>query len=56
MANREFKCWEVRFREKGKSKTHTTKHLGHMTEDEVIKFFGLEDTDVEWYDVKELKY
>jgi len=55
MASKEFKCWQVRYREAGKSETRTTKHLGHLTEAEVIKFFGLNDPDVEWYDIKELK-
>ena len=53
---REFKCWQVRFREVGKSQTNVTKHLGHLTEEEVINFFGLEDPDIEWYDVEELIY
>ena len=55
METREFKCWQIRYREAGKSETRTTKHLGHLTEAEVIKFFGLNDPDVEWYDIKELK-
>lgn len=48
-----FKCWQVRYREVGKS-TQSTKHLGHLTEDEVIKFFGLDEPEVEWYEVKEI--
>ena len=54
--SREFKCWEIKFKETNKDKIHTTKHLGHMTEDEVVKFFGLEDVDIEWYDIEEVKY
>lgn len=56
MENTEFKCWIVRYREVGKSETRITRHLGHLTEAEVIKFFGLNDPDVEWYDIKEQKY
>ena len=56
METREFKCWQIRYREAGKSETRTTKHLGHLTEAEVIKFFGLNDPDIEWYDIKEQKY
>lgn len=56
MASKDFKCWQVRYREAGKSETRTTRHLGHLTEAEVIKFFGLLDPDIEWYDIKEIKY
>lgn len=56
MASKDFKCWQVRYREAGKSETQTTRHLGHLTEAEVIKFFGLNSPDVEWYDIKEIKY
>lgn len=53
--NREFRCWQVRYREKGK-KEHLSKHLGYLTKEEVIKFFGLDDPEVEWYDIEEVKY
>lgn len=53
--SREFKCWQIKFKEKGKSE-QLTKHLGHLTEKEVIKFFGLEDPEVEWYNIQEIKY
>ena len=53
--SREFKCWQVRFREKGKSEK-LTKHLGHLTKEEVIKFFGLNDPEIEWYDIQEITY
>ena len=56
METKEFKYWQIRYREAGKSEIQTTKHLGHLTEAEVIKFFGLNDPDIEWYDIKELKY
>lgn len=53
--SREFKSWRVRFREKGKSE-QMTQHLGHLSKEEVIKFFGLDDDAIEWYDVEELNY
>lgn len=56
METREFKCWQIRYREAGKSEIQTVKHLGTRTEAEVIMFFGLLDPDIEWYDIKEIKY
>lgn len=56
METKEFKCWQIIYKETGKSETQITKHLGHLTEAEIIKFFGLNDPDVEWYYIKELKY
>ena len=53
--NREFKAWRVRFREKGESE-QMTQHLGHLSKEEVIKFFGLNSPEIEWYDVEELNY
>lgn len=53
--SREFKCWQVRFREKGKSEK-LTKHLGHLNKEEVIEFFGLNSPEIEWYDVQEITY
>ena len=53
--NKEFKCWQVRFKEKGRSE-QVTKHLGHLTEEEVIKFFGLKSPEIEWYDVQEITF
>ena len=53
--NKEFKCWQVHYKERGKS-SQTSKHLGHLTEEEVIKFFGLNDPEIEWYDVQEITY
>ena len=51
--SKEFKCWQVRYKERGKSE-QLSKHIGHLTEDEVIKFFGLDDPEIEWYDVEEV--
>lgn len=56
METKEFKCWQIRYREAGNSEIRTTKHLGTRTEAEVIMFFGLLDPDIEWYDIKEIKY
>lgn len=53
--SREFKCWQVRFREKGKSEK-LTKHLGYLSKEEVIKFFGLNNPEIEWYDIQEITY
>ena len=49
-----FKCWEVSYKEVGSDKVRKTKHLGHLTEVEVIKFFGLDGDDVTWYEIKEV--
>ena len=51
--SREFKCLQVRYKERGKSE-QLSKHIGHLTEDEVIKFFGLDDPEIEWYNVEEV--
>lgn len=52
---RKFKCWEIHYKEKNKSEK-ITKHLGYLTKDEIIKFFGLNDPEIEWYDIKEITY
>lgn len=50
----QFRVWEVRYKEIGRDKVFRTKHLGHLTEQEVIEFFGLEGSDITWYEVKEI--
>lgn len=49
------KSWEVRFKEVGHKPSSTT-HTGYLqTEKEVVDFFGLEEDDIEWYEIEEIE-
>lgn len=53
--NRDFKYWGVRYRLVDDPTERYTDHLGHLTKEEVVKFFGIDGRDVEWYDIKEIR-
>lgn len=45
------KYWRVKYIDKySGGKVSTTVYHGDITKEEVIKFFGLENEDVYWYD------
>lgn len=46
--------FKVRFKEVGKSRIGETSYTGPLSEEDVIKFFGLDDDDVEWYKIEEI--
>lgn len=43
----------IRIKEKGNDHVITTSYTGDRTREYVIKFFGLEGPDVEWYEIEE---
>jgi hypothetical protein len=43
--------WIISYIEVGSGKVRTTTHSGNKTKEEVIEFFGLNESDIEWYDV-----
>lgn len=48
------KKWIIKYREVGSDIIRSTSYTGYnTTKTDVIKFFGLENSDVEWYDVFE---
>lgn len=53
MSNR---VWKVRFQEYGNKKICETKHTGPHEHDEdyVIKHFGLDGSDIMWYELTEI--
>lgn len=46
----------VRFREVGSSRIGETTYSGPLSKEGVIKFFGLDGSDVEWYEVEEVTH
>lgn len=47
--------YEIEMKEVGKDHILHPSHTGYLTREEVIKFFGLNEPDVEWYKIKETK-
>lgn len=43
--------WIINYIEVGSGKVRTTTHSSNKTKEEVIEFFGLNESDIEWYDV-----
>lgn len=43
----------IRIKEKGNYHIITTSHTGDRSRESVVNFFGLEDPDVEWYEIEE---
>lgn len=48
------KKYKIRYKEVGRSRIGETTYSGPLSEDEVIKFFGLDGDDVEWYTIEEI--
>jgi hypothetical protein len=46
--------WKVEYKEVGSDRIRTTTHTGNLTKEQVIVFFGLNNSDVSWYDVTEI--
>lgn len=51
----EIKKYKIYFREAGKKHIGETTYSGPLSKEGVIKFFGLDGSDVEWYEVKEVE-
>lgn len=45
--------YNITFKEVGNNHIMTTSHTGNLTKNEVIDFFGLNNNDVEWYEINE---
>lgn len=43
--------WKVSYMERGSSAVHVTTYEGVLTRDEVVEFFGLNSSDIVWYEV-----
>lgn len=56
MTAMKYKRWKVTVKEVGKIIPITTEYHGVIDRDGVIKFFGLENDDVEWFKVEELPW
>lgn len=48
------KTWKVRFQEVNERKGET-KYTGYLDREGVIEFFGLDRTDIMWYEVTEME-
>ena len=46
--------WKVEYIETGRDSIRSTTHTGNLTREEVIEFFGLNESDIEWYNVTEM--
>lgn len=46
--------WKIEYKEVGSDRIRTTTHTGNLTKEQVIVFFGLNNSDVSWYDVTEI--
>lgn len=51
---RAYKRWRVKMKEKGNDTILTPEVWGEKTKEDVIAFFGLENEDVEWYQIIDL--
>lgn len=45
------KKWVVKYKEVGSDRIRTTSHSANKTEEEVINFFGLNESDIDWYEI-----
>ncbi len=48
--------WKIRLKERTAGHILTPEYIGYSDREEVIKFFGLENPDVEWYEIEEVPY
>mgnify|MGYP007113739400 CR=1 FL=1 len=48
--------WKIRLKERTTGHICTPEHIGYFTREQVIEFFGLENPDVEWYEIEEVPY
>lgn len=54
MDNLEYKRYKVTIKEVGNTHLLTPELYGYYDRDYVIKFFGLNNKDVEWYEIEEI--
>ena len=48
----EYKRWQVTIKEKGNDNLLTPKLFGYYEREDVIKWFGLNDPEIEWYKIE----
>lgn len=48
--------WKIRLKERTTGHICTPEHIGYLDRQGVIKFFGLDEPDIEWYDIQEVPY
>ncbi len=48
--------WKIRLKERTTGHILTPEYIGYHNREEVIEFFGLENPDVEWYEIEEVPY
>ena len=48
--------YRIRARERTTGRIVTPEYIGSKTRAEVIEFFGLEEPDIEWYEITEEPY
>ena len=47
--------WRVDYKERGSDRIRTTYHTGTLSKEEVVSFFGLDKSDVSWYEITEVE-
>ena len=47
------KKYKINYKEAGSERIGTCYHSGDLSKDEVIEFFGLNEPDVEWFEIIE---
>lgn len=48
------KHWKITIKEIGRPKPIVTEHHGNLDKQGLIDFFGLTESDVEWYKIEEI--
>ncbi len=48
--------WKIRLKERTTGHILTPEYIGYHNREEVIEFFGLENPDVEWYEIEDVPY
>ncbi len=46
--------WKIKLKERTTGQILTPEYIGYKDREKVIEFFGLENQDVEWYEIDEV--
>lgn len=49
------KHFKIRAKERTTGQIVTPEYVGNKTREQVIEFFGLEEPDIEWYEISEVE-
>ena len=49
------KHFKIRVKERTTGQIVTPEYVGYKTREQVIKFFGLKEPDIEWYEITEVE-